>query len=46
MRRNYTYASDHAVVIVTTDSMKDADRILRETVIHPENFTWECAERL
>jgi hypothetical protein len=46
MKRNYTYASEYAVVIITADSKQDADRTLKETVIHPEEFTWESAERV
>ncbi len=46
MKRNYTYASSEAVVIViTSDSKEEADRTLVETVIHPESFVWESSER-
>ncbi len=44
--RNYEFVADYAVVIVTADSKRTADKILRNYVKYPQAFRFEQSDKV
>lgn len=43
-KRNYMYVSDYAVVIITDETKRSADKTLKETVRDPGAFSFDHSE--